>query len=210
MIVQVGFEEQVNQAVEVWRSAEAGRGKRPPAVRIAEVRELVADSVCVLVVDGHPIAMAAGKLEGEEIELTLASVVPGRQRQGVGGSVVEALADVAWGLGARTMSVWTDQTTFFEAIGFEATGRARDSIKQLTAELEAPLRQVVVGSTGIRLGQLLKLAELVETGAEGKALLAAGEVEVNGEVEIRRGRQMADGDEVRARDQAIRVVILPA
>jgi ribosome-associated protein len=210
VIVRVSSEEQVDQAVEVWRAAEAGRGKRPPAVRIAEVRQLVADSVCVMVIEDVPLAMAAGTLEDEEIEVTLAAVVPAQQRQGVGGSVVEALADVGWELGARTMAVWTEQTPFFEAIGFEATGRARDSIKHLTAELEAPLRQVVVGSTGIRLGQLLKLAELVETGAEGKALLAAGVVEVNGEVEIRRGRQMVDGDEVRARDQAIRVVILPA
>ncbi|MGB8652400.1 MAG: RNA-binding S4 domain-containing protein [Mycobacteriales bacterium] len=71
------------------------------------------------------------------------------------------------------------------------------------------MREVLVRSDGIRLGQLLKLAELVETGSEGKELLAAGGVEVNGEVELRRGRQMHDGDEVRARDQAIRVVLLP-
>lgn len=207
MIVPVTDAQHVQQAVEVWRAAEAGLGRRPAAARIADVTEHVQQSFCALLLEGDPVAMAAGSFTDEDLELTMAYVVPARQRQGLGGAVVEGLADLAWGRGARTMSVWTEQTAFFEAIGFEATGRARDNVRQLTAELEAPLRQVVIGSTGIRLGQLLKLAELVETGAEGKALLADGAVEVNGEVEIRRGRQLVDGDEVRARDQAIRVVI---
>lgn len=59
---------------------------------------------------------------------------------------------------------------------------------------------------GIRLGQLLKLADLVETGAEGKALLQAGVVLVNGEVELRRGRQLTAGDVVQVEDQNVRVV----
>jgi ribosome-associated protein len=55
-----------------------------------------------------------------------------------------------------------------------------------------------VGIAGevIRLGQLLKLADLVETGAEAKDAVAAGEVSVNGEVETRRGRQLRLGDVV--------------
>jgi len=57
----------------------------------------------------------------------------------------------------------------------------------------------------IRLGQLLKLAEMVDTGAEGKAVIAAGEVLVNDAVETRRGRQLADGDIVRANNQAVRL-----
>ena len=79
----------------------------------------------------------------------------------------------------------------------------------LFAELEAPLRQVVVSAEGIRLGQFLKLAELVDTGSEGKELLLAGEVEVNGEVETRRGRQMMTGDVVRAKDHAVEVAPPP-
>lgn len=50
--------------------------------------------------------------------------------------------------------------------------------------------------TSIRLGQFLKLADLVESGADAKGLLAQGLVRVNGEVETRRGRQLADGDVV--------------
>ncbi|HEY5820346.1 MAG TPA: RNA-binding S4 domain-containing protein [Propionibacteriaceae bacterium] len=73
----------------------------------------------------------------------------------------------------------------------------------LSAELEAPVREIVVGAEGIRLGQLLKFAGLVDTGAEAKQLLAAGSVEVNGEVDTRRGRQLADGDEVQTQNQAV-------
>ena len=48
----------------------------------------------------------------------------------------------------------------------------------------------------IRLGQFLKLADLVDTGADAKGVLAAGLVRVNGEVETRRGRQLVTGDVV--------------
>lgn len=53
---------------------------------------------------------------------------------------------------------------------------------------------VEVGPDGIRLGQLLKLAGLVDTGGEGKELVGAGEVRVNGEPEYRRGRRLVAGD----------------
>lgn len=46
----------------------------------------------------------------------------------------------------------------------------------------------------IRLGQFLKLAGLVEDGVEARMLITEGDVTVNGEVETRRGRQLADGD----------------
>ncbi|MEZ5097230.1 MAG: RNA-binding S4 domain-containing protein [Nocardioides sp.] len=48
----------------------------------------------------------------------------------------------------------------------------------------------------IRLGQFLKLADLVETGAEAKPLIAGGVVRVNGEVETRRARRLVPGDEM--------------
>ena len=56
-----------------------------------------------------------------------------------------------------------------------------------------PLRP---GEDSIRLGQLLKLADLVESGAEVKDVLVAGAVRVNGEPEERRGRQLRTGDVV--------------
>ena len=57
-----------------------------------------------------------------------------------------------------------------------------------------PLRP---GEDSIRLGQLLKLADLVESGAEVKDVLISGAVRVNGEPEERRGRQLRTGDVVR-------------
>ena len=66
--------------------------------------------------------------------------------------------------------------------------------------------EIEVGPEGIRLGQLLKYAGAVDTGGEAKALLESGEVEVNGEVETRRGRQLGPGDEVRVHDRRWRLV----
>ena len=57
--------------------------------------------------------------------------------------------------------------------------------------------EVPIRDTTIRLGQFLKLADLVDTGADVKPLLADGDVRVNDEVETRRGRQLVPGDVVR-------------
>jgi ribosome-associated protein len=43
---------------------------------------------------------------------------------------------------------------------------------------------------------VLKRANWVENGGQGKALIAEGMVRVNGEVELRKRRQMAIGDTV--------------
>lgn len=48
----------------------------------------------------------------------------------------------------------------------------------------------------IRLGQFLKFADLVETGAEAREVITDGDVRVNGETEMRRGRQLRPGDVV--------------
>ncbi len=48
----------------------------------------------------------------------------------------------------------------------------------------------------IRLGQFLKLSGLVEDGAHARILIQEGDVEVNGQVEVRRGKQLTPGDEV--------------
>jgi ribosome-associated protein len=57
-------------------------------------------------------------------------------------------------------------------------------------------REVPIRDASIRLGQFLKLADLVDNGSDARPLLLAGEVTVNGEVETRRGRQLARGDVV--------------
>ena len=48
----------------------------------------------------------------------------------------------------------------------------------------------------IKLGQFLKLANLVEDGAEARILIQSGDVTVNGEIETRRGRALNPGDVV--------------
>ena len=67
------------------------------------------------------------------------------------------------------------------------------------------MREFEIRGDMIRLGQLLKVAGLVDSGAEVKELLATGEVRVNGEPEQRRGRQLGRGDVVVAAGEQIRV-----
>ncbi|MGO9955902.1 MAG: RNA-binding S4 domain-containing protein [Solirubrobacteraceae bacterium] len=65
---------------------------------------------------------------------------------------------------------------------------------------------IEISSDMIRLGQLLKLAGVAAGGADAKALIAAGQVSVNGEPELRRGRQLHPGDVVRVGSDALRIV----
>ncbi|MBH0778929.1 RNA-binding S4 domain-containing protein [Nocardia bovistercoris] len=57
----------------------------------------------------------------------------------------------------------------------------------------------------IRLGQFLKLANLIDSGSEAKTVIAAGLVRVNDEVETRRGRQLQAGDVVALAGHRVRV-----
>lgn len=56
--------------------------------------------------------------------------------------------------------------------------------------------EVAIRDSMIRLGQLVKLANLAEDGVEAKELIENGLVKVNGEIEDRRGRQVHPGDSV--------------
>ncbi len=67
-------------------------------------------------------------------------------------------------------------------------------------------RDFAVRGDVIRLGQLLKAADIVDSGAEAKGLLAEGDVTVNGEPEERRGRQLRPGDVVVAGGETVRLV----
>lgn len=65
---------------------------------------------------------------------------------------------------------------------------------------------VTIRDDSIRLGQFLKLANLIESGAEAKEVVADGLVTVNDEVETRRGRQLTIGDVVSVGGMSVRVV----
>ena len=64
---------------------------------------------------------------------------------------------------------------------------------------------VAIRDESIRLGQFLKLANLIDTGADAKSVIADGLVTVNDEVELRRGRQLRDGDVVELGGISVRV-----
>jgi len=68
------------------------------------------------------------------------------------------------------------------------------------------MHEIEISTDTIRLGQFLKLANLVDSGSDAKFLLAEGELRVNGEAETRRGRQLRDGDVVEYDGIEVRVV----
>lgn len=61
----------------------------------------------------------------------------------------------------------------------------------------------------VELNQLLKLAGLCDSGGAGKALVAAGEVRVDGAVELRKTAKIRTGQRVRVGDVEIRVLAAP-
>jgi len=57
----------------------------------------------------------------------------------------------------------------------------------------------------IKLGQALKAAGLVESGAQSKDVILDGFVKVNGDVEFQRGKKLRAGDIVSFNDQQIKI-----
>jgi ribosome-associated protein len=68
-------------------------------------------------------------------------------------------------------------------------------------ELTVPIRD-----EAIRLGQLLKLAGVVEDGAAAREVIERGLVSVGGRVETRRGRQVRPG-EVVVLDESVTITV---
>lgn len=58
----------------------------------------------------------------------------------------------------------------------------------------------------IKLGQALKAANLVESGAEAKEVVQDGLVKVNGEVCTMRGKKLVDGDVVSYNGEEIKIL----
>lgn len=58
------------------------------------------------------------------------------------------------------------------------------------------MQEVKIKDAFIKLGQALKLAGLVESGIDAKFAIQDGLVQVNGQVETRRGKKLVDGDKV--------------
>lgn len=60
--------------------------------------------------------------------------------------------------------------------------------------------EIYIRDEFIKLGQALKLANLVSSGIEAKIVITNGEVSVNNEIELRRGRKLRVGDKVKFND----------
>ncbi len=67
------------------------------------------------------------------------------------------------------------------------------------------MHEVAIAGETIRLGQFLKLADLIDIGSDAKRVIGAAQVRVNGEIETRRGRQLVRGDVVEVGQLAVQV-----
>ena len=56
------------------------------------------------------------------------------------------------------------------------------------------MNQIKIKDDYIKLGQALKLAGMVGSGVEAKVVIQDGQVLVNGEVELQRGKKLYPGD----------------
>ena len=74
----------------------------------------------------------------------------------------------------------------------------------MSAPIDVPIRDET-----IRLGQLLKLAGVVDDGAMAREVIERGVVAVNGEIDTRRGRQVRPGDVVTCEDETLNVTATP-
>ena len=66
--------------------------------------------------------------------------------------------------------------------------------------------EITIRDEFIKLGQALKLADLVSDGVEAKYVISDGIVKVNGDVDTRRGRKVYDGDVISYNGQEVKVV----
>ena len=62
------------------------------------------------------------------------------------------------------------------------------------------------GDEYIKLGQLLKKANMMSSGVHAKMVILDGLVSVNGEVELRRGKKIYPGDVVTFEGESVKVV----
>ena len=68
------------------------------------------------------------------------------------------------------------------------------------------MKQVKITTEFIKLDQLMKFADMVDSGGEAKMLIAQGLVLVNGEICTQRGKKVRPGDEVEFDGQTYQIV----
>jgi Uncharacterized conserved protein len=68
------------------------------------------------------------------------------------------------------------------------------------------VKAIGISDDFIKLGQLLKLADMVSSGVEAKIVIQNGEVKVNGEVDTRRGKKIYPQDIVEYKGKQVTVI----
>ena len=216
---ETGVVQPVSQAASLIRAA--GGTLHVDAVQAAgripcDINALGAD---FLTLSGHKIGApkGVGALVGRNAVALDPLVKGGGQEHGLRGGT-ENVAAIA-GFGAAAAAARADLASELQ-IGLHAgvrhertvagqlrqvvTVRLRDDLATLSEMTDA--RRIPITGETIRLGQLLKLADLVDSGGEARHLLEHEEVLVNGERETRRGRQLHPGDAVSIADTVLEIV----
>ena len=68
------------------------------------------------------------------------------------------------------------------------------------------MKAIGISDDFIKLGQLLKLADMVSSGVEAKIVIQNGEVKVNGEADTRRGKKIYPQDIVEYKGRQVTVI----
>lgn len=105
-----------------------------------------------------------------------------------------------------TPDAWGDLTSFLDAAAQTQTAEPGwpRRLEAMSRHLEVPIRD-----ESIRLGQLLKLAGVVQDGAMARMVIENGEVTVDGETVMRRGIQVRPGAVVSYAGESILVTSSP-
>ena len=67
------------------------------------------------------------------------------------------------------------------------------------------MEKITIRDEFIKLGQAMKLAGLIDSGVEAKEFIQGGQVQVNGETDLRRGRKLVPGDTFTYKGKTVQV-----
>lgn len=68
------------------------------------------------------------------------------------------------------------------------------------------MKEILIKTEYITLGQFLKYAEIVSDGIEAKIIIQDGLIKVNQEIEIRRGKKIRNGDIVSLKNESYLII----
>jgi len=68
------------------------------------------------------------------------------------------------------------------------------------------MQEIKINTEIIKLDSFLKWANITSMGSDSKFLIQNGEIKVNGEVELRRGRKLTKGDLIKFNGETYKIV----